>query len=102
MNSVPLFTIMIKKTVQKTIAKLIIVTAMLLWLFERTTGTLSEATGKFLYGKHNIQAVDDYIMDRSYSFNADIHLSLSLIVLFILGMVLYIKSLKQTGTEQPE
>ncbi|WP_067332122.1 hypothetical protein [Sulfurovum riftiae] len=89
-----------QKKLQKAFAKILIVTTLLLWIFERMTSVLSDALGKWLYGEKYMQPVDGYVGDRSYGFNTDMHLSLLLIVLFILGMVLYISSKKDTVSEK--
>ena len=76
-----------------------IVTTLLLWIVERVTSVLSDALGKWLYGAKYMQPVEGYVGDRSYGFNTDMHLSLSLIVLFILGIVLYRSSKKGIGDQ---
>jgi hypothetical protein len=96
-DSFALILFMKQKKPQKTFAKILIVTTLLLWIFERVTSMLSDTLGKWLYGEKYMQPVDGYVGDRSYGFNTDMYLSLTLIVLFILGIILYIKAGKSSA-----
>jgi len=83
-----------EKKWQKIFAILLMVVTLLVLLFERTTGKLSDLLGKWLCGSRYMQAVNGHIGDESCGFNTDMHLSLLLIILFTLGVVLYIISRK--------
>ena len=83
-----------EKKWQKVFAMLLMVVTLLVFLFERTTGKLSDLLGKWQCGSRYMQAVNGHIGDESCGFNTDMHLSLLLIILFMLGVILYIVSRK--------
>ena len=83
------------KKQQIVFSKLLMAFAFLLWIFDRATNRLSDLLGKWLCGNEYMQPVDGYIGDRSCGFNMDMHLSLFLILLFVLGLISYLVSKKR-------
>jgi hypothetical protein len=83
-----------EKKWQKAFTMLLMVVTLLVLLFERITGKLSDLLGKWLCGNRYMQAVNGHIGDESCGFNTDMHLSLLLIIFFMLGVILYIVSRK--------
>jgi len=77
------------KNKQHIIAKFLIFITVTLWLYDRTTGALSTFLGQIIYKDTYMQSVNGYVGDMSNGFNIDMHLSLILIIMFLIGIVLY-------------
>ena len=89
-----------KKTYQSTIGKWLIVLSLLIWIFERLTTVPSTMIGKLICGESYMQAVNGKVGDMSCGFNTDMHLSFSLVLLLVLGVILTVLSKKQAALEQ--
>jgi len=72
-----------------------ILLSLLFWLTDKLTHTISTMLGKIIYGDRYMQTADGVIGDPSYGFNIDMHLSFSLMIIFIFGILLYISSHKE-------
>ena len=83
------------KTKRKT-GIIIIFSSFFIWLLDRMTQVISNTLGHILYGDDYMQPINGIVGDMSYVFNTDMHLTFSLVVIFILGVVLYISSKKST------
>ena len=79
----------------KIFSTFLMLVTLLLWIFERATSILSDTLGEWWYKSKYMQPINGYLGDRSYGFNTDMYLSLLFIVLFIFGMLLYIRSRKE-------
>ena len=75
-----------------------VLTSLPLWFFDRTTHVITHLLGKRLYGDRYLKALDGIAGDASCGFNIDMHLSFSLIIILILGVLLYVSS-KKTSQE---
>ena len=65
-----------------------------LWIVDRTTYAITHFLGEYFCDDRYLQAVDGVVGDISCGFNIDMYLSFSLLLLFILGILLYISSKK--------
>ena len=81
-----------------TVGIFMILISLPLWIVDRITHVIAHLLGKCLYGDRYLKALDGIAGDASCGFNIDMHLSFSLIILFILGMLLYVSS-KKTSEE---
>ena len=89
-----------KSAYQGRVGIVTIFTALFAWTVERTTQVISTAPGKLFCGDRYMKPVDGIVGDPSCGFNTDMYLSLSLAIIFVLGLVLYILSKKQAASEQ--
>jgi len=89
-----------KKSYQSTIGIWLIALSLLTWIFERLTTIPSTIIGKFICGENYMQAVNGKVGDISCGFNTDMHLSFSLVILLVLGVILTVLSKKQAALEQ--
>lgn len=81
---------------KKTIGRFFILLSLLVWLTDRLTHAISAMLGKIICGDQYMQFVDGMVGDFSCGFNIDMHLAYSLFTLFLLGILLYYSSLKET------
>ena len=82
---------------KKAIGKIFIFISLFLWLIDRLTHSISITLGKIIYGDLYIQPVVGMMGDQSYRFHIDMYLSYSLFTLFLLGILLYIASIRETA-----
>jgi hypothetical protein len=80
------------KETKKTFGMLIIIVAFLIFLYEKLTGSISTMLGHLYCGENYMKKVNGIIGDPSCGFNIDMYLSASLILLFIVGIGLFISS----------
>ena len=81
---------------KKNIGKIAITLSLLVWLIDRLTHTISTTLGNIIYGDHYMQPVTGIMIDRSCKFNIDMYLSYSFFTVFLLGVLLYFSSLKES------
>ena len=89
-----------KKSHQSMIGKWLIVLSVLTWIVERLTTVPSTMIGKFICGESYMQTVNGKVGDMSCGFNTDMHLSFSLVLLLVLGVILTVLSKKQATLEE--
>ncbi len=75
----------------KNINILISIFSFSLWLIDRTTGYISDFIGKIFCQDRYMKAVDGHVGEYSCGFNADMYLSIILLVLFCIGIYRTIK-----------
>jgi len=75
---------------------LLIATSLALYMVERLSHALSNLLGKSICGETYMQPVDGIIGDTSCGFNMDMYLSTGLIISFVLGILLFIASVRRT------
>lgn len=85
---------------KKTIGIFAINASILLWLTDRLTHFFSTLLGKIIYGDHYIYTSDGKISDPSYGFTIDMYLAYSLFTVFLLGILFYYSSLKETTEDK--
>jgi hypothetical protein len=78
----------------------LIVFTFLFWVFDRLTNIFSNLIGEMVCGDKYMCPVNGIVSDRTCGFNTDMHLSFILILLFVLGILLYVSSKKMEYTEQ--
>lgn len=76
---------------------ILILAALVIGIVDRMTQIISTLLGQFLYGERYLEPVNGILGDSSYGFNTDMHLSFSLIVVLILGILLYISSKQKSS-----
>ena len=89
-----------KNKYQKMIGKILIISSILLWMFERLTNSISTLLGKLICGESYMNPVNGEISDLSCGFNTDMHLSFTLVILLIIGLISYILASRQIIAEQ--
>ena len=85
---------------KRPIGKFFIFLSLFLWLADRLTHSISITLGKVMYGDLYMQHVTKMIGDRSCKFNIDMYLAYSLFTLFLLGILLYISSIRETANRK--
>jgi len=84
-----------KNKYQKMIGKILIISSVLLWILERLTNIISTLLGKLICGESYMNPVNGEVGDLSCGFNTDMHLSFTLVIFLIIGLILYISSFNQ-------
>jgi hypothetical protein len=64
-------------------------------MVDRLTNTVSTSLGKMIYGDHYIQIENGMLSDLS--FNIDMYLAYSIFTVFLLGVLLYYSSMKESA-----
>jgi hypothetical protein len=82
---------------KKNIGKLAITVSLLVWLIDRLTYAISTTLGKIIYGDLYTYPVVSMTGDLSYKFNIDMYLAYSLFSVFLLGILLYYSSMKESA-----
>ena len=85
---------MIEKKGMKIWGKSLIILSSLVWIFDLLTHLISTFIGHMVCGDEYMCPIDGVVCDKSCGFNTDMHLSLVLVVLILLGVVLYRSSQK--------
>ena len=85
---------MIEKKGMKTFGKSLIILSVVVWIFDLLTHLVSTLIGRIVCGDEYMCPVDGVVCDKSCGFNTDMHLSLVLLVLILLGVLLYHRSQK--------
>ena len=87
---------MIEKKGMKTLGKSLMTLSIAVWIFDSLTHLLSTLIGRMVCGDEYMCSVDGIVCDKSCGFDTDMHLSLALLILMLLGAVLYHRSQKGT------
>ena len=85
---------------KRAIGKFFIFISLSLWLVDRLTHSISFTLGKIMYDDLYMQHVAKMIGDRSCKFNIDMYLAYTLFTVFLLGIVLYVSSMKETVQQE--
>ena len=85
---------------KRAIGKKFIFISLFLWLADRLTHSISFTLGEIIYGDLYMQHVARMIGDRSCKFNIDMYLAYTLFTVFLLGIVLYVSSMKETAQQE--
>ena len=73
----------------------LIATSLALYMVERLSHALSNLLGKSICGDSYLQPVNGLIGDASCGFNMDMYLNTTLIISFVLGVLLFIASMRK-------
>ena len=86
---------MINHINKRAIGKIFIFISLFLWMVDRLTNTVSTSLGKMIYSDHYIQIENGMLSDLS--FNIDMYLAYSIFTVFLLGVLLYYSSMKESA-----
>ena len=87
---------MIEKKGMKRWGKSLMVFSVAVWIIDSLTHLFSTLIGRVVCGDEYMCPVDGIVCDKSCGFDTDMHLSLALLILMLLGAVLYHRSQKGT------
>ena len=85
---------MIEKKGMRTWGKSLMIFSFVVWVIDSLTHLLSTLIGRMVCGDEYMCPVDGIVCDKSCGFDTDMHLSLALLILMLLGAVLYHRSQK--------
>ena len=88
------------KKLLRTFAIMMIISSITFLLFENMTGVPSRLLCEELCGKNYLPPLEPKIVDTSCSFQTDMYLSFSLVLLFVIGMVITILLGRRSVIEQ--
>ncbi len=87
---------------RKSTGSVLLVLSMGTFILDRLTGTVSDALGRMVCNGRYLKPVRGMVGDMSCGFNADMYLSVFLLVLFVAGGLLVIasgkKEIRQIGS----
>lgn len=85
---------MIENKGMRTWGKSLIIISFVIWTIDFLTSIFSTLIGEMICGDEYMCPVEGIVCDKSCGFNTDMHLSLFLLILMLLGIILYRRSKK--------
>ena len=82
-------------SMRRTTGAVLAIGALLAWLTDRFTHAISDRLGKTVCGDRYLQAVNGTVGDASCGFNADLYLTVFLMLVLLAGAVLYLTGKKK-------
>jgi len=79
---------------------MMVLLSILIFMFENTTGILSWELCQKLCGERYPASIEPKVVDHSCVFHADMYLSISLVLLFVSGLVLNVLTSRKPVTEE--